>query len=149
MHKDPFKFRFIAGSRQCTTKPLSQLLTKALQVIKEDQERYCNAIYRYTGVNRMWIVKNSASLLEKLKKENIKATHISTWDFSTLYTTIPQEELKNRICRLIKQSFREGMYYINISPFRTYFSAEASTKAYMIQTNQVKKKVKVLQPGVS
>ncbi len=137
MHKDPFKFRFIAGSRQCTTKPLSQLLTIALQKIKEDRERYCEVIYRRTGVNMMWILKNSGSLLDKLKKENInKATHISTWDFSTLYTTIPQNELKSRMKKLIYSSFPADMHYINISPFRTYFSQQPSTnKNYTSWTN--------------
>ncbi len=137
MHKDPFKFRFIAGSRQCTTKPLSKLLTKALQKIKEDRERYCEAIYRKTGVNRMWIVKNSASLLEKLKNEKItKATHVSTWDFSTLYTTIPQQELKERICKLIDKAFdRPEIHYINISPFRTYFSDTPSEKENYVSWN--------------
>ncbi len=73
----------------------------------------------------MWILKNSGSLLEKLRQENItKATHISTWDFSTLYTTIPQDELKTRIGKLIESAFPPNTHYINISPFRTYFSAE-------------------------
>ena len=33
-HKDPYKYRFIAGSARCSTKPLSILLTKWLTHIK-------------------------------------------------------------------------------------------------------------------
>ncbi len=85
----------------------------------------------------MWIVKNSASLLEKLKNERItKATHISTWDFSTLYTTIPQQELKDRICKLIDKAFdRPEIHYLNISPFRTYFSDTPSEKENYVAWN--------------
>ena len=76
---------------------LSKLLTKCLQEIKRIQECYCAAIYNNTGINRMWILKNSATLLRKLEEEGIStASHISTWDFSTLYTTIPQKDLKER-----------------------------------------------------
>ena len=33
LHKTPYKARFIAGATLSTTKPLSRLLTKALQVL--------------------------------------------------------------------------------------------------------------------
>ena len=130
MHKTPYKHRFIAGSRCCTTKPLSQLLTKCLQEIKKLQENYCKAIYNNTGINRMWILKNSASLLETLKNEDLgKVTHISTWDFSTLYITIPQKDLKDRICRLIKFAFKKNdIKYIIVSERYAYFSRTESEK---------------------
>jgi len=46
MHKTPYKARFIAGSRTCTTKTLSSMLTKCFQTIKEQQIRYSYAIYK-------------------------------------------------------------------------------------------------------
>ena len=128
IHKNPYKARYIAGSRTCTTKPLSGLLTKAFQLIKEQQVKYCNSIYRTTGINRMWIIKNSTSLLTTLEEGNMKkVSNISTWDFSTLYTTIPHEKLKDRICRLIKFSFKK-YNYINIGNYRTFFSEDVYDK---------------------
>ena len=38
--KNPYKHRFIAGSSQCSTKPLSILLTKLLTQFKQDLQRY-------------------------------------------------------------------------------------------------------------
>ena len=95
LHKSPYKARFIAGSKKCTTKNLSGLLTRALQRVKHQHDLYCQAIYRNTGINRMWILKNSQLLISDLHDKHIKkVSSISTWDFSTLYTTIPHKQLK-------------------------------------------------------
>ena len=94
MHKCPYKARFIAGSRNCTTKPLSILLTRALQEVKSYWDKYCCAIRKNSDVNCMWILNNSKRLTEELDaKCNIPYENISTWDFSTLYTTIPHTDL--------------------------------------------------------
>ena len=63
LHKSPVKHRFIAGSSKCTTKELSSLLTKILTVIKIGLEKYCSIKTSHTGVNNMWILKNSINLL--------------------------------------------------------------------------------------
>ena len=47
-------------------------------------------------VNQKWILKNSKELLEHLKSPNFNhITSIKSFDFSTLYTTIPHDKLKN------------------------------------------------------
>ena len=66
LHKVPFKHRFIAGSSKCTTKDLSCLLTKVLTTVKDGLIRYNNTKTSRNGVNSMWIVKNSTSLLSSL-----------------------------------------------------------------------------------
>ena len=60
------KHCFIAGSGNCTTKKLSSLLTKILTVIKTGPEKYCTIKTSDTGVNNMWILKNSTNLLSSL-----------------------------------------------------------------------------------
>ena len=35
LHKNPYKQRFIAGLAKCSTKPLSQILTRILTAAKE------------------------------------------------------------------------------------------------------------------
>ena len=59
LNKSPVKHRFIAGSSRCTTKQLSSLLTKILTVIKTGVEKYCSVKTIHTGVQNMWILKNS------------------------------------------------------------------------------------------
>ena len=106
LHKNPYKERFIAGSSKCTTKPLSVLLTKVLTVIKDFLQTYSEKVYSTSGVNQMWILKNSKELLEHLGSQSLSHVNsIKTYDFSTLYTTIPHTKLKTRLKDLIKQCF--------------------------------------------
>ena len=107
MHKNPYKHRFIAGSSKCSTKPLSILLTKLLTHIKQGLQKYCETAYSRSGVNQMWILKNSKELLDHLKSPNFNLiTNIKSFDFSTLYTTIPHQKLKSRLATIIRNSFR-------------------------------------------
>ena len=106
MHKNPYKHRFIAGSSKCSTKPLSILLTKLLTHIKQGLQKYCETAYSRSGVNQMWILKNSKELLDHLKSPNFNLiTNIKSFDFSTLYTTIPHQKLKSRLATIIRNSF--------------------------------------------
>ena len=108
LHKSPYKHRFIAGSSKCTTKDLSCLLTKVLSTIKDGLVRYCNTKTSRNGVNNMWILKNSTSLLSSLDQLDVRtATSVQTFDFSTLYTPIPHDLLKSRISNLVHNTFRE------------------------------------------
>ena len=84
LHKSPVKHRFIAGSSKCTTKQLSSLLTKILTVIKTGLQKYCSIKTSHTGVNNMWILKNSTNLLSSLGHLGVhKATSIQTFDLKT------------------------------------------------------------------
>ena len=107
LHKSPVKHRFIAGSSKCTTKQLSSLLTKILTVIKTGLEKYCSIKTSHTGVNNMWILKNSTNLLSSLGNLGVhKATSIQTFDFSTLYTSIPHDLLKSHMNNIINNAFK-------------------------------------------
>ena len=67
LHKSPVKHCFIAGSSKCTKKQFFSLLTKILTVIKTGLEKYCIIKTSPTGVNNMWILKNSTNLLLLLR----------------------------------------------------------------------------------
>ena len=106
MHKNPYKHRFIAGSSKCSTKPLSILLTKLLTHIKQGLQKYCETAYSRSGVNQMWILKNSKELLKHLISPYFNhITIIKSFDCSTLYTTIPNQKLKSRLATIIWNSF--------------------------------------------
>ena len=88
LHKSTYKHRFIADFSKCTTKDLSCLLTKLLSTIKDGLVRYCNTKTSHNGVNNLWILKNSTSLLSSLDQLNVHtATSVQTFYFSTLYTS--------------------------------------------------------------
>ena len=40
------------------------------------------------------LLKNSGEVLNKLKSRGFRATSLSTYDFSTLYTTLPHNLIK-------------------------------------------------------
>ena len=108
LHKQPYGTRFIAASNKCTTKPLSKLLTSCLSMINCHFKQYCNGIYSRTGVNCYWIIHNSQQVLSALSKINYfsTATCFDTYDFSTLYTSIPHASLKHALTTLIKEAYR-------------------------------------------
>ena len=94
LHKRPYKARFIANSSSCTTTELSKLLTSCLTAIKSHVIRYCETVYETSNKNWFWSIKNSGEVLSKLKCSGFRATSLSTYDFSTLYTTLPHNLIK-------------------------------------------------------
>jgi hypothetical protein len=39
------------------------ILTKIISAVKEGQQKYCETVYSRSGINHMWILKNSKDLL--------------------------------------------------------------------------------------
>ena len=128
LHKSPYKHRFIAGSGKCMTKDPSCLLTKLLSTIKDGQVRHCNTNTSRNGVNNMWILKNSTTLLSSLDQLDIRtAKSVQTFDFATLYTSIPHNVLKSRISNLVHNAFRKKdgnvrYTHIKVTRAKRYFT---------------------------
>ena len=87
LHKRPYKSRFIANSSARTTTESSILLTSCLTAIKNHVIKYCTTVYERNGKNLFWSIKNSGFL----------ASGLSTYDFSTLYTTLPHNLIKEKL----------------------------------------------------
>ena len=49
-----------------------------------------------TDLTIFWSIKNSNDVLNKFKSKNIQASKLSTYDFSTLYTTLPHHLIKDK-----------------------------------------------------
>ena len=110
--KKTYKARFIANSSSCTTTELSKLLTSCLTAVKNHVIRYCEKVYERSGKNLFWSIKNSGEVLNKLKSRGFRATSLSTYDFSTLYTTLPHNLIKEKLINLIEWTFkRDGSPY--------------------------------------
>ena len=63
--------------------------------------------------NLFWSIKNSGEILNKLKSRGFLASGLSTYDFSTLYTTLSHNLKKEKLTELIEQTFnREGFLYL-------------------------------------
>ena len=58
-------------------------------------------------------LKNSNDVLNKFKSKNFQASKLSTYDFSTLCTTLPHHLIKDKFFYLINRSFiRENTQYL-------------------------------------
>ena len=86
---------FIANSSSYTTTILSKLLTSCLTAVKKYWIRYYDTVYERDGINYFWPIKNSNEFLNNFKSKNIKASKLSTYAFSTLYTTLPHHLIKD------------------------------------------------------
>ena len=136
LHKRPYKARFIANSSSCTTTELSKLLTSCLTVVKNHVIRYCEKVYERSGKNSFWSIKNSVEVLNKLKSRGFRATSLSTYDFSTLYYTLPHNLIKEKLINLIEWTFkREGSPYIACNDRQAFFTSE-DTKRYKLWSCQ-------------
>ena len=59
-------------------------------------------------------IRNSGEMLNKFKSRSFLASGLSTYDFSTLYTTLSHNLIKEKTTELIKQPFnREGSLYLD------------------------------------
>ena len=57
---------------------------------------------RLFGKKLFWSIKNSGEILNKLKSRGFLASGLSTYDFSTLYTTLPHNLIKEKLTELIE-----------------------------------------------
>ena len=68
-------------------------------------------------------------ILDKLKARDFAATSLSTYDFSTLYTTLPHNLIKDKRIDLIESTFkREGSPYLACSDRNAFFTTEKPKK---------------------
>ena len=125
LHKTPYKERYIAGSSTCSTKELSIHLTKILSAVKEGQQKYCETVYSRSGINHMWILKTSKDLLDILKSRSFsQVSSITTFDFSTLCTTLPHDKLKTRLKETIHKAFSHRNYGSKFATIPHIFQAK-------------------------
>ena len=130
--KDRIKARFIANSNSCTTTELSKLLTSCLTAFKNHVIRYCEKVYTRSDKNLFWSIKNSGEVLNKLKLREFRATSLSTYHFSTLYTTLPHNVIKEKLINLIECTFkREGSLHIACNERQAFLTSE-DTKRYKV-----------------
>ena len=136
LQKKTYKARFIANSSACTTTELSKLLTSCLTAVKNHVIGYCEKVYERSGKNLFWCIKNSGEVLSKLKSRGFRVTSLSTYDFSTLYTTLPHNLIKEKLINLIEWTFkREGSPYIACNERQAFFTSE-DTKRYKLWSCQ-------------
>ena len=110
MHYSPPRCRFIVASSSCSTKPLSRLASSIYKHIFNQVRSFHDKSTFYKNYNRFWVIENSDPVIEKLTRLNKtkRARNISTYDFSTLYTKLPHEELIANLNEIVDFAFQGG-----------------------------------------
>ena len=71
-------------------------------------------------------IKNSCEVINKLKSRGFRVASLSTYDFSTLYTTLPHNLIKDKLVDLIERIFqREVSLYITCNNKHAFFTSDA------------------------
>ena len=123
LHKNPYKSRFISNSSHCSTTILSKHITSALTAVKDHVIKYSETAFSNSNVNYFWSIKNSSEVIEKLRLQNFQGFQVSSFDFSTLYTSLPHDLIKANVLSLVKWCFdRESKTYLCTSDKAGFFS---------------------------
>ena len=83
-------------------------------------------------------IKNSGEVLSKLKDISYQATSLSTYDFSTLYTTLPHNMIKEKLLDLIERTFykKEGKLYLAGNDKKAFFTSADHYRGYRLWSCQ-------------
>ena len=88
----------------------------------EHVSKYCEKVYERSGKNLIWSIKNSGEVLDKFKARGFNATSLSTYDVSTLYTTLPNNLIKDTLLDLIERTFNgEGSPFLACNDRSAFF----------------------------
>ena len=131
-HKNPYKFRFIAGASHCTNKTISLEVSLALKCIKTHFKNYCRVIKKNIGLNFFWSIDNSIEFLEKTSGVDF-ADSIETFDFSTLYTNLPLGAIYHNLEKLIIKMFRNSgsnSILVNANRRKAFWSQNSRRAGY-------------------
>ena len=132
IHKTPIGTRFIIGNPRSTLKPLTKDITQICKRFLEALTLYYNKVDFMSGTKHLWITQNNNQFIEFMDRTNRKgkAKSISTYDFSSLYTHIPHDQLITVLSELVDFVFQGGT--------RTYISVTKSGANFVQKQNRKK-----------
>ena len=95
--------------------------------VKSRAIRYYETVYERSRKKMFWSIKKSGEVLSKLKSRGFRATSLSTYDCSTLYTTLPHNLIK-KLFDLIECAFKkifknESTLYLACNDKKEFFTS--------------------------
>ena len=72
-----------------------------------------------------WSINKSGEVLSKLKDRGFQVTSLSSYDFSTLYMTLPHNLIKEKLLDLIKRTIykKGGKLYLACNDKKAFFNS--------------------------
>ena len=87
--------------------------------------KYCDKVFERSGRNLFWSIKNSNEVLNKMLSRQFRAFSLSTYNFSSLYTTLPHNLITEILNDLIEWTFhREDSVYLACNVRNVFFTSE-------------------------
>ena len=85
-----------------------------------------------------WPIKHSGEVLSKLKDIGNQAISLSTYYFSTLYTTLPHNLIKEKLLDLIERTFykNECKLYLACNDKKAFFTSTDNYRGYHLWSCQ-------------
>ena len=148
-HKNPVKFRFIAGNVKVITSELDEIVAKILKMCKGHFSRLCGKYEEFSKIRYCFDIEKSADLKAGLDRFQGNAVTISVNDFSTLYTLFDHEHLirnmtwlldrlgKNSGCNTVKVGY-EDAYWTKDSTGSYSIAEILEMIAYLIGNSYIK-----------
>lgn len=107
LHKNPYAHRFITSGRGCATQPLSIQVGYCLKTVLNIVRNNAKFHRKKTNVNNCFVIDNRdpvTAFINNCNKSN-NVHSVSTYDFKTLYTSIPHNKLKQSLSSTIRSAF--------------------------------------------
>ena len=123
LHKRPYKSRFISNSSHCSTTFLSKHITSALTAVKDHVIKYSEIAFSNSNVNYFLSIKSSSEVIEKLRLRNFRGSRVSSFDVSTLYTSLPHDLIKAKVLSLVNWFFNKSKKRTSVLQLRQGFLA--------------------------
>ena len=107
-------------------------------ILSTGLQSYCDTSYSRGCVNQMWILKNSKDLVEYIQSRSLSSCNsIKTFNFSTLYRTLPHSKMKDKLRELvqlcfIKKNDQRRCKYLVLGRDRSYFVKKKPLWFYQI-----------------
>ena len=133
-HKNPIGFRYITAGYNSSLKQLSELIGICLKSMLHSAKNFSKYKNRFHKRNDFYVVDGHDDVLEFLYSCNIShkgRKNISTFDFSTLYTSIPHDQLKGNLENFVNRifEFKEKAFITpNLYTKRGYFGDSMNSK---------------------
>ena len=144
-HKNPVGFRFITTTVNTTLKETSKLFNKILDVIKDSLED-------------SWIIYNNKPILDTLLRINESKENLlmHTYDFKTLYTSLPHADLSNTLVSLFESQIKDSIniiynnkkYFVDKNKFQHILELLLN-HCYIMVNNNLFRQIKGIPMGES
>jgi hypothetical protein len=126
-HKTPLAFRFITAGNSCSLEQLSINVGICLKSMLKMAKNHSHYVNRFHNRNDYFVIDGHDEILDFISVNNMETGHksVSTFDFSTLYTSIPHSQLKVNLTKFVERIFEmkeKNFINPNCRTKKAYFS---------------------------